>query len=131
MKNGDQKLVTVGTLGVRLKAMRKENRAEIKAMMNAMRKALEESTEAMREENNRKFGKCATRTELENQICEIKENMFTQSDYMKFLEIFDPVLREFQDSRRSRLLFEGQFVDLDDKVAGHEKRIAVLERKVD
>lgn len=57
----------------------------------------------------------------------IHENMFTRKDYMDHLSTIDAMVTEVKESRRARLLFEAQFVDLDDKVHRHGKRIKRLE----
>lgn len=64
---------------------------------------------------------------LSSEISWIKENMFTRDDFMQYMTLFDEIATEVKDARREQLLFASRFVDLDDKVHGHEKRIKVLE----
>ena len=59
----------------------------------------------------------------------VKENMFTKKEFFEWAHRFEDSLIEIRDIRQNRLLFEKQFVDLDDKVAQHENRITTLEMK--
>lgn len=63
-----------------------------------------------------------------------KEELQAQMDKIdkKFeivLDSLDEMVTEMRASRNDRLLQAGQFVDLDDKVANHERRIVILERR--
>ena len=68
----------------------------------------------------------ATKAEVEY----IRENMFTKQDYMDHLDRLDAMILEFKHTRDNNILIGKQLCDLDDTVAGHSKRIVVLEDKV-
>ena len=68
----------------------------------------------------------ATKAEVEY----IKENMFTKQDYMDHLGRLEEMISEFKHTRNNNILIGKQLCDLDDTVAGHSKRITVLEDKV-
>ena len=60
----------------------------------------------------------------------VNENMFTKKEWLENVHRFDDVLQEMRDMRGNRLIFEKQFVGLDDTVDNHEKRIVKIEEKV-
>ncbi|MFH1218287.1 MAG: hypothetical protein V1679_00400 [Candidatus Peregrinibacteria bacterium] len=66
---------------------------------------------------------------FEEEIARLEEKMVTKDFLMDYLTMLDEIVKETRESRRSRLLFEGQFVNLDDTVNNHGKRIKVLEDK--
>ena len=68
----------------------------------------------------------ATRAEVEY----IRENMFTKQDYMDHLGRLDAMILEFKHTRNNNIPIGKQLCDIDDTVAGHGKRITVLEEKV-
>ncbi len=79
---------------------------------------------------NNKFDKfSAALCELTFRVQTIEENMYTKQDHAKFMIWMDEAMKELRDTRQERVLFGRQFVALDDKVHGHEKRICVLEKK--
>lgn len=59
----------------------------------------------------------------------VHENMYTKADQNHLLTLLDPIFLEFKHTRTNNALIGKQLCDLDDNVAGHEKRISVLERK--
>lgn len=67
---------------------------------------------------------------FEYYMAEMKETMVTKEYFMTYMSTLEEMIREVRDSRNSRLLFEGQFVDLDDQVNNHEGRIKILEHEV-
>jgi hypothetical protein len=71
-----------------------------------------------------------TRFEFEESLAHVKEKVFTREEFFEYLHRFDDVLQEMRDVRDSRLIFEKQFVELDDTVAGHGKRITKIEDKI-
>lgn len=53
--------------------------------------------------------------------------MFTKPEWLEWVHTFNGVLEEIRDMRQNRLIFEARFVDLDDKVCTHDKRMDELE----
>lgn len=72
----------------------------------------------------------ATRAEFEDFDRYIRENMFTKQDFMDHMSQLDEIYLEFKRTRDNNILIGKQLCDLDDTVAGHGKRITVLEGKV-
>ncbi len=56
------------------------------------------------------------------------DSTLTRKEFLAWVHKYDGSLKEIREARRNRLLFENQFVDLDDQVAGHENRIIKLEQ---
>lgn len=52
-----------------------------------------------------------------------------RKEFVTWVHKYDGSLKEIREARQNRLLFENQFVDLDDKVAKHDDRIKKLEQK--
>lgn len=77
---------------------------------------------------NMVVSKLVTKVEFDEFKTFVYENMFTKQDYMDHMSMIEEMVQEVRDSRRDRLIFEGQFVDVDDKVNDHEKRIRTLEK---
>ena len=77
---------------------------------------------------DRAVSKLVTKVEFDEFKTFVYENMFTKQDYMDHMSMIEEMVQEVRDSRRDRLIFEGQFVDVDDKVHDHEKRIRTLEK---
>ncbi|MCX6734897.1 MAG: hypothetical protein NTZ25_03215 [Candidatus Peregrinibacteria bacterium] len=57
------------------------------------------------------------------------DSMLSKKEFYEWTYKYDDLLQEMRDARQNRLLFEKQFVDLDDTVAQHENRIKKLEHK--
>lgn len=57
------------------------------------------------------------------------DSMLSKKEFYEWTYKYDDLLQEMRDARQNRLLFEKQFVDLDDTVAQHESRIKKLEHK--
>ena len=57
------------------------------------------------------------------------DSMLSKKEFYEWTYRYDDLLQEMRDARQNRLLFEKQFVDLDDTVAQHENRIKKLEHK--
>lgn len=57
------------------------------------------------------------------------DTMLPRAEFLEWVHKYDGSLKEIREARQNRLLFENQFVDLDDKVAKHENRIKKLEQK--
>ncbi|MBI5753884.1 hypothetical protein HZA40_01950 [Candidatus Peregrinibacteria bacterium] len=57
------------------------------------------------------------------------DKMLPRAEFLEWVHKYDGSLKEIREARQNRLLFESQFVDLDDTVAKHENRIKKLEEK--
>lgn len=71
-----------------------------------------------------------TRLDFEEFKEYVEENMFTRKEWLEYIHTFNDALQEIRDTRTNRLIFEKQFVELDDTVAGHGKRITKIEHKI-
>lgn len=60
----------------------------------------------------------------------VHENMMTKTKFEERFDDFQDALLEMRDHSESRILFQGQHADLQDTVAKHGQRIAVLEKRV-
>lgn len=63
------------------------------------------------------------REEIEIGLSEIKESINAMWTLM------DELVGEVRESRRERVLLGGRYVDIDNQVVNHEKRIVILEKK--
>jgi|GEM_PF-3015387 len=57
------------------------------------------------------------------------DSKLDRKEFINWTHKYDGSLKEIREARQNRLLFENQFVDLDDQVANHENRIKKLEAK--
>ena len=61
---------------------------------------------------------------------EFRNTILTRGEFLEHMELIDKMVEEVKSSGRSRLLYEKQYVELDDQVGNHEKRITTLEGRV-
>ena len=93
---------------------------------------------ALRKEVNARFDKFSrlaldvfvTKAEFEEFTNYVHENMFTKQDYMKLMSNLDEMFLEFKHTQNNNILIGKQLCDLDDTVAGHSKRITVIEERI-
>jgi hypothetical protein len=57
-----------------------------------------------------------------------KVTVLTREEFLERMASVDEIVGEIRDSRNSRLLYEGHFVDVDNRVHDHERRIVKLEK---
>lgn len=70
-------------------------------------------------------------TYMQEEFTTINEKLDSKLDKKEFIQWvhkYDGSLKEIREARRNRLLFENQFVDLDDAVGKHDDRIRKLEQ---
>lgn len=70
-------------------------------------------------------------THMQEEFTTINEKLdskLDRKDFLNWVHKYDGSLKEIRESRRNRLLFENQFVDLDDAVGKHDDRIRKLEQ---
>lgn len=78
---------------------------------------------------DQKIAMLVTKVEFDGFKEYVHENMYTKADQNHLLTLLDPIFSEFKQTRTNNVLIGKQLCDLDDTVAGHEKRILVLEEK--
>ncbi len=115
-----------------LKADREKSDAEF-ARRSAEAKAdnakLEKKLKADRERSDDKFTQFMFY--LQGEFAEIHrrlDEMLPRKEFLEWVCGYDDSLKEVREVRQNRLLFENQFVELDDTVADHGKRIVKLEK---
>ena len=58
----------------------------------------------------------------------VVNNVSTKEDYSQYIAMLDPVMLEFKNAQRVNTLTGKQHCDMDDKIAGFDKRVKWLER---
>ena len=66
---------------------------------------------------------------VDDRFDEFEKIVYTKADHEVFMIWMDEAMKELRDARDGRALTEEQMLRLDDRVANHETRICVLEKK--
>ena len=113
-------------------------RAEFRKDLKGFRKGVNERFEKLSRNTDERFDKLSqnildtfvTKAEFEEFTNYVYENMFTKQDYMKLMSNLDEMFLEFKHTQNNNILIGKQLCDLDDTVAGHSKRITVIEERI-
>lgn len=65
--------------------------------------------------------------QLNSNISELDSKMDMR--HAEYMETLDAVMKEVKESQRERIILGRRYVDLDNEVVDHEKRLRVLEKK--
>ena len=102
-------------------------RAEFRKDLKGFRKGVNERFDKLSQNILDTF---VTKAEFEEFTNYVYENMFTKQDYMKLMSNLDEMFLEFKHTQNNNILIGKQLCDLDDTVAGHSKRITVIEERI-